>query len=559
MSIKCKPLILGLDVSGMEVLYPLNTRTNDPSIITHFAKLGYKQFRILFRWERLQPSLITDLKSGVASSTVTFDADYLATLLSYVSICDTNNVNCVLQLDNGGWFDVSYDPTYANTGAGDCPSSNYVYIGQDATTINSTSYVGPSVAQFSNMWITLANQSINGMTLSSNSLVKFGLGQKTTLESDRWLPIMNSTIKNLRNASINNRLYVDFTNSSSDYILDFESIADSTSNTICNINYYDDGNSGNGSAVTSTDGYLMEAMSIASIFRGMNASGKVSFGDVRFDNRSTSITALEKFLTYTSSNIDVFESVCLFAIGDSHNIPTSYNLNYTTDSSGNITDVSQITTALNLPSNISTNTSVSEITGTTVSYIQDSPFGDSYQSLETGQLYIPYQILSKSNSFTIELFYKRPTNDASVGYLFGSDSNIGIYFDATNLYFKIGETSYWKVTLADSYNDGNWHHYEIDVDSNGGIIVFIDGSIVAKSNLAIKNTLDPDYTKYFGIRSDSNTTSTAINGNISNLVIWGTNKHDAAFSVPTGYYSGGENYILFNLKLNGDLISYIDQ
>ena len=557
MSIKCKPLILGLDVSGMEVLYPLHTRTNDPSIITHFANLGYKQFRILFRWERLQPSLITDLKSGIASSVVTFDVEYLTTLLSFVNVCDTNNVNCVLQLDNGGWFDVSYNHTYVNTGAGDCPSSNYVYIGQDTTTINSTSYVGPSVAQFSNMWIALANKTIDGKTLASNPLVKFGLGQKTTLESDRWIPIMNSVIKNLRNASINNRLYVDFTKSSSDYILDFEQISDSISNTVCNVNY-DAVNSGKGTAVTSTDGYLMEAMSIASIFRGMYASGKVSFGDVRFDNSPASITALEKFLAYTSSNINVFESVCLFAIGDSHNIPSSYDLNYSI-TSGNITDAKQITTALNLPSNIITNTSVSEINGTTVSYIQDSPFGDSYQSLETGQLYIPYQILSKSNSFTVELFYKRPKNDASVGYLFGSDSSIGIYFDAANLYFKIGETSYWKVTLKDSYNDGGWHHYEIDVDANGGIIVFIDGSIVAKSKLSIKNILDPDYTKYFGIRSDSNTTSNSINGNISNVVIWGANKHDAAFRVPTGYCSGGEDNLLFNLKLNGDLISYINQ
>lgn len=54
---KCKPLLIGLDVTGNEVLYPSTTRVIDPTILNHYISKGFNIFRILFRWERLQPDL----------------------------------------------------------------------------------------------------------------------------------------------------------------------------------------------------------------------------------------------------------------------------------------------------------------------------------------------------------------------------------------------------------------------------------------------------------------------------------------------------------------------
>lgn len=556
---KCKPLSLGLDVSGLEVLYPNQSRTNDPSIISHYVSLGYNLFRILFRWERLQPSLINNLQSGLPSTSVTFDSTYLNLILSYVEECQNLGVNCILVLDNSGWYDVSYNSSYVNDGTEACPSSNYVYLGQGQTTINNTTYIGPSIAQYSNMWITLAESQINSTSISNSSYVRFGLGQRPTLYDDVWIPYMNQLIANLRSANINNILYVDTQGSSIDTISDFSNIDDSLNKTICNVNYYDDGNNGNGTAVLTTTDYLNAAVLLASISRNSSSPFKISFGDVRFDSGSTAITALNNFIGYVKNNIDVFESVCLYAIGDSNNIPTSYNLNYTTSSSGTITYPTQITTAPSSPIVTQINNEASILSGSTVSYIYDSPFGSTYQSLETGELSLPVVTSNSNTSLTIEFFLKRLSGDTSVGYVFGNSKGISVWFDSSYVYARIGNESYLQVKIDNLYLDSAWHHYEIGFDPSN-ILFFIDGKIVGKSILSTTKNLDGDLTLPNGVRDNGGVyTSTPINGYISNLVIWSELKDKSNFDVPTSYYSGTENNILLNLTLNGVITSNISQ
>lgn len=554
---KCKPLLIGLDVTGNEVLYPSTSRVINPTILNHYISKGFNIFRILFRWERLQPDLKNNLvAANTPSLNVPFDATYLNVLLSYVDICVKNKVQCILQLDNGGWYDVSYNKTYKNDGTTACPESNYVYVNQKTTTIGATNYVGPSIAQYANLFVKLANTTNNGYTLLNNPYVRFGLGQNTTIDNKKWVPVVASLISNLRDNKVNNILHYDFKNSGYDDLSDVSQIVDSQNKSILNVNHYNDATNGNGTSVLSTDNYLMTAVTIDKTMSSLNSSSKISFGDVRFDSGSTSITAMCKFLDYAKTNISTFESVCFFGIGDSGGLPSCYDLNYTSKSDGTTTDKTQITDILNPPVSVDTDVSLVPDTNSSAKFIYGSPFGATYQSLTGGKLYLPFNILNNGMSFTLECWYQKPLNDTSIGALIGSKDSIGIVFNSSSIEYYCGDTSYINMITRTNYSDNKWHHYEINVDSTG-MYFFIDGKLIGKSNMVLSK-LDNIFTNFIGIRSLSNdSTSDTLNGNISNFVVWSGLRHNTDFDVPTAYYSGTETNLMLNFKLNGTLDSEI--
>ena len=554
---KCKPLILGVDISGMEVLYPSTGRTLDPSVIPNYISQGYNMFRILFRWERLQPSLIPNLiTSNTPNMNVVFDATYLSEIMSFVEEVIKNNGIALIQLDNGGWFDVSFDDTFVNDGTKTCPASNYVYINQTSTTIGSVNYNGPTTAQFSNLWITLASQIYNNIPLSNYSNVRFGIGQNTTLDNSIWIPIVKDVIDNIRASNITNTLHYDLQNSSYAGISYVDNITDE--NSILNINHNNDGNSVNGNSVLTTDDYLMTAVMVNKIIDATNMSPKVSFGDVRFDSGTTSITALQKFISYLAQNISTFESVCLFGIGDSMKLPTSYNLNYITNSDGTITYPTQITDA---KSSVGTNTSSETISmlpvnSSVYNFIYDSPFGSSFQSLNAGSLYLPFNILSDGMNLTLECWFKSSSTNTT-GTLFGADSMINLVLSNTMITLKIGNKDYLEFKTDKNIFDGTWHHFQLCCDKNSGIYFFIDGKVIGLSNLKLSK-FDVDYTKYIGIRSSGNdSTSSVLDGMISNFCVWSTSKNEIEFTPPTSYYVGNEDGLIMSFKFDGDITSSI--
>lgn len=552
---KCKPLILGLDITGLEVDYPLTTRTLDPTVIPNYVSQGYSLFRLLLSWERLQPSLASYLVSGTtAPLSIPLDSNYVADILKFVDACTQNNVNIILQFDRGGWYDVSFDGTYVNDGTTSCPSSNFVYVGQTTnTTVNSVNYIGPTVSQFSNMFISLMAELYESEPLSSYSNIRIGLGQNTSIENSEWVPIINTTMANIRTAGISNIIHFDFYDSGYDGMSYLSSITDT--NSIFSINHNNDGNNGSGTAVLTTDDYLMTAIAINNTFQNITTPVKISFGDVRFDSGSTSLTSLENFISYLSQNISTFESVCLFGIGDSKNLPSYYDLNYTT-TSGVITYPVQITTAssskTSLPSK--TNISLSEITLNSTTYIYDSPFGTSYQSVSSGNLYLPYNVFNNGMNLTIECWFKSDGTTTS-GILFGASNLLVLSLSSTLIDMKIGDLDYIQFKTDTNIFDQTWHHFEIDIDNSSGIYFFIDGNLIGKS-IVTWDHLDSDFTKYLGLNADGNTLpSNTLSGEFSNLVIWNKALHTEDFSLMTTYYTGMEDSLFLCFPLNGNLKS----
>lgn len=556
----CKPLLLGLDVAGNEVIYPTSQTTAacSPAILDHYIDLGFNIFRVLISWERLQPALAESLTSTTPSITpIPLDADYASLLQAFVQKCSDAKVYCILQLVNGGWYDSQYNPSYTNDGTTSCPSSGFVYINQPATTIDGVTVIGPTTGQFSNLWQLIAN--LDG--ISQNPYVRFGLGTNPTIGDTDWATICNTVISNLRASSIQNICHVDLMNSAITSINDYDLFTDPS--IVLNINYYDDDNNGMGTSVQSSDDYVACAIAAKSLLQNVasNCSVKLSFGDVRFDSGALSLLALPKFLSYLRDNIDVYDSVCLYAIGGGINLPECYNLNQVTVN--NVTsDVPQITIAEGYTTSYEVSGIYSaltvNLTTDPITYVPGSPFGNSYQSLSSGQLFLPFSIFSTGvQSVTVECWINfilgATTNLA--GYIFGSQDTFSATITASTLTFSYGADSYIEFDTTNTLIDGNWHHLELGID-NTGVYCFVDGKLLGKSILKQSFDYNPTHGTLCGIRSNGKVigdTNPAISANISNFVVWNKLLHSSDFTPPTNYYSGLESDLVANFPLNGDI------
>lgn len=558
---KCKPLSIGLNVAGNEVLYPSSQSTVNcsPAILPHFIDLGFNLFRILISWERLQPELAGMLQAGTTpSATVNFDADYVTLIQQFVSTCSENKVSCILQIVNGGWYDSEYNPSYINDGTSSCPENGYVYIDQPATTINGVSVVGPTTSQFVNMWTTLASVT----NIPGNPYVRFGLGTNPTLDNTTWSTICNSVISTLRSQNIDNIIHVDLQNSDPTDLSSFSLLNDPADKLILNVNYYDDNNNGEGQSVVSSDDYVACAISTNSTWSSLNPScdSKICFGDVRFDSGQISMEALPKFLNYVRDNISTYDSVCLYAIGGGSNLPSCYNLNYVIVGGGFV-DQPQITTAAKYTSTYETSGIYSALSvnlaTNPVQYTLGSPYGSANQSLSSGQLFLPFSPFADGiKSLTIECWLQQPqTLSDTEGYLFGCDTTFGVKVSNSFITFFYGNDSYVDIVVPNIYNDLKWHHYELGFSDNG-IYAFIDGQLLGFSILKQSFDVNPVHGTIMGIRSNGKLigdTNVAIAGNISGFAIWNTLQHTATFSIPTDYYSGMESNLYANFPFNGNI------
>jgi hypothetical protein len=526
---------IGFNIAGLDLDF---SPTQNIADITRFAGYGFNVFRIPFKWENLYPTL--------PSQGGSINSPYVTNMLNYVTECTSAGVVCLLDMHN-----------YAQ----------YTPSGGSAAFISAGTAGAPTQQDLVTSWVTLASTS----GIKNNPLVRLGIMNEPHLALQYWAPIHNAVVAGLRGAGITNIVHAEDNSGTALYPADFLNFTDSQSGgTIWEIHLYTDSSSAGVAAIPAANqyNYALDAQRIAGAWRQLTNPAKLFWGEVGFDSGAPAQIALPLFLQILQQNADVFDGLTFWSAGQEFGSSYVYNMNATNgvECPTTVETINYLPGGSNYGYNVPTifpsssvlNSSVATYTANGTGPFPHSTVMAGYPQVgETSLIFDSYSAIppNQSTELTIEFWFNFEGLTIAGGPpIIGSNGSMYIYGNNSTFEFWTGNNSTRvenAVTMT-AFNDGHWHHCEYNAGP-AGIFVFIDG--IVKYSSATTFAASGVSTNFpIGVRGNgkSGNSGAIYNGALACVSFWSTQKHTAAFTPPTDYYTGTEHGLLGYWPLNGD-------